>query len=79
MKMSKIELEKIFNEQFEDLEPNLAVPGPDAYRPRSNMSTEETYIEMLACFKNDGVEAFEEVWERIGGTSDIDYVDLWTP
>lgn len=77
--MSKTRLEQIFNEQFEGLEPNPAIPGPEVFRPRSNMSTEDIFMEMLACFKNEGIETFEEVWESLGVPDGQEYAIIWAP
>ena len=80
MKISKIELEKIFNEQFEDLqewtEPELQGPGI----PPLQLSTEEIAIKALAYYKSEGAETFEQVWEMMASfVSDNDQISLLLP
>ena len=65
MKISKTELEQIFNEQFESLQewtPN-SIDGPPY--PPPLLSDQEVVIKVLALYKSEGVKTFEEVWERM--------------
>lgn len=80
MKISKTKLQQIFNEQFENLALcSTGSPPPEPRRPWTLRSTEEIFIEIMVSCKSEGLETFEEVWERLGVPDGQDHAIIWSP